>query len=442
MANKWRSLEGQAFQAEAIKKHRQKSWLSMKSNTTIFTTTKLALCVSLASGMTGLAAQSAQAFEVAEPGQPVVTGEPSRVGPPWNHRSTINIPGTETDVAFGGYAKLDMLYDADYDLGPSTNPYQVINPDNRTEGRTDFTAYESRLNFRTHTQTDYGRLTTYIEGHFLPDGDFGMRHAYGKLNGVLAGQTWTNFMSFVGAPRTLALGDPKGYVFERQAQLRYTHAIGAGKLSAALEDPDTVIPRSDAGPGTGDGVVDGESPLPDLTLRYEYKRLFALSGVARQLSTNNITNTLDDDTIGYGVGGQFNLPVTSSTSLRGTATFGEGIGNYMGNPGNTGHRNAPDAYVNDSNELEAVETHAFGVSLNHDLNDSWFSSVGFSRLDQDLPGRYGSKPETIDYAFANVIWDVTDRLELGLEYQNTDVEQVSGDSDDASRIQASAKFHL
>ncbi|WP_280554770.1 DcaP family trimeric outer membrane transporter [Halomonas sp. 25-S5] len=383
-----------------------------------------------------MATAPAYAFDVVEAGQPVVTGEPSRVGPPWNHRSTINIPGTKTDIAFGGYVKLDMLYDFDYDLGKSTSPFRVLNSDNRTDGRTDFTAYESRLNFRTHTMTDYGRLTTYFEGHFLPDGNFGLRHAYGEFNRFLAGQTWTNFDSFVGATRTLALGDPMGYVFERQAQLRYTQPVGAGDLSFSVEDPDTVIARDDA------GVASGESQFPDLTVRYEYKRLFSLAGVLRHLSTNDITNSVDDETTGYGVSTEFRLPITPMTSLKGTATYGEGIGNYMGNPGNTGHRNAPDVYVNDNNELEAVETHAFGVSLNHNWTDAWFSSVGFSRLDQDLPVRYGDQFETADYAFANVIWDVTQRLAVGLEYQNVDVEQVSGSSNDASRLQASAIFQF
>ncbi|WP_353979298.1 DcaP family trimeric outer membrane transporter [Salinicola endophyticus] len=398
--------------------------------------TKLALWVSLASGMAIVTTVPAHAFDVVEAGQPVVTGEPSRVGPPWNHRSTINIPGTKTDVAFGGYIKLDMLYDFDYDLGKSTNPYAIMDSSKRTDGRSDFTAYESRLNFRTHTMTDYGRLTTYLEGHFIPDGSFNLRQAYGELNGFLAGRTWTNFMSFVGGTRTLALGDPKGYAFERQAQLRYTLPVGAGHLSFSVEDPDTVIARDDA------GVADGESQLPDLTVRYEYKRLLALSGVARQLSTNNITNTVDDETTGYGIQAQFNLPFTPMTSLHGSATYGEGIGNYMGNPGNTGHRNAPDVYVNDDNKLKAIETRAFGISLNHNWTDDWFSSVGFSRLDQDMPKKYGSQFETIDYAFVNVIWDITQRLTVGLEYQNAEVEQINGNSDDASRLQASAIFQF
>src|SRR5690554_4700819 len=127
----------------------------------------IALAIILPAGVS--VAANSQAFDVVPAGQPVVTGEPSRVGPPWNHRTTFNIPGTHTDVAFGGYIKLDMLYDADYDLGDATSPFNLLNPAaNATDGRTDFTAYESRLNFRSHTRTDYGNLDTFFEVHFLP----------------------------------------------------------------------------------------------------------------------------------------------------------------------------------------------------------------------------------------------------------------------------------
>lgn len=397
---------------------------------------KLTTCIVLS--LLCLMTAQTQAFDVVEAGQPVVTGEPSRVGPPWNHRSTFNIPGTNTDVAFGGYVKLDMLYDFDYDLGTSTTPFNLLNPTNRTDGRSQFTAAESRLNFRTHTQTDYGKLTTFFEGHFMPDEKFGLRHAYGELNGFLAGQTWTNFMSFVGTPRTLSLGSPKGYNFDRNSQIRYTHQLGNSAISVALEDSDTVIARQ------SDGLATTESQLPDLTLRYEYGRFFTLAGLVRELSTNANTATTDDSTTGYGAMAMVSLPLAPSTKLNGSVTYGNGIGNYMGNPGNTGHRNAPDVYVNDSGELETIDIKGFGVSLNHNWTPAWFSSIGYSRLDQDLPetASYGNNFDTIDYTFANVIWDVTARLMVGVEYQYVDVENVAGESVDASRLQASAQFQF
>ncbi|TDX27632.1 porin-like protein [Modicisalibacter xianhensis] len=381
------------------------------------------------------------AFDVVEAGQPLVTGEPSRVGPPWNHRTTINIPGTKTDIAFGGYLKLDATYDFDYDLSApydaGTDPFALLNPNNETDGRTHFTAYESRLNFRTHTRTDYGKLTTFLEGHFMPDGDFGLRHAYGELNGFLAGQTWSNFMSFVGGTRTLALGDPKGYSFDRNPQIRYTAQLGAGALSFALEDSETVIARQ------ANGLASAESQLPDLTVRYEYKRNFALSGVVRELSSNGNVASVDDNATGYGVQAQASLPLGAATHLKGSVTYGSGIGNYMGNPGNTGHRNAPDVYV-ENGELEAIDSLGFGVPLNHNWSTDWFSSIGYSRLAQDLPedGAYDNNFDTVDYVFANTLWDVTSRVMLGLEYQYADVENVGGDSMDASRLMASALFHF
>lgn len=51
-------------------------------------------------------------------------------------------------------------------------------------------------------------------------------------------------------------------------------------------------------------------------------------------------------------------------------------------------------------------------------------------------------PPKLDYAFANVLWDVTPRLTVGLEYQYADLERMDGESVDASRLQASALFHF
>lgn len=397
--------------------------------------TKLALCVALASSGS---ITSVQAFDVVEAGQPVVTGEPSRVGPPWNHRSTFNIPGTGTDIAFGGYVKADVMYDADYDLGNATNPFSVNRPGVEVEGKTSFTAYESRLNFRTQTKTDVGVVRTYFETHLLPDGKLNVRHAYGELNGFLAGQTWSNFQSFVGATRSLALGDPAGYVIQRHGQVRYTHKDGANMVAVALERPNMVIDR------TAPPTVRSQNQVPDLTLRYEHARDFSVSGVVRHLSTDDSSGGIDDSTLGYGIMAMASLPLGNATALKATATYGSGIGNYIGGPSNDGLRSTPDVYVDSSGDLEAVDFTSYGLSLNHNWTPQWFSSVGYSSLTQDFPGSgaYNSEIDTLDYAFANVIWDITSRMFVGLEYQYVNIEQVSGDKTDANRLQASASFQF
>ncbi|RAH36424.1 DcaP family trimeric outer membrane transporter [Halomonas sp. SL1] len=387
-----------------------------------------------------LAAQSSSAFDVVEAGQPVVTGEPSRVGAPWNHRSTFNIPGTNTDVAFGGYVKFDALYDFDYDLGEITDPLAAASEANATDGKTTFTAQETRLNFRTQTRFGDEVLKTYVEGHFAPDNKFNLRHAYGEYNGFLAGQTWTNAMFFLGTPRILKLGGPIGYATGRPEQVRYTYQSGANTFAVALENPESSI--SDLGPG---GAADENTELPDLTMRYRYKRNFGISGVVRQFSTDSAVSGQDESATGYGVIAQAALPM-GSTTLKGNMMVGSGLGGYLDYvPASGAKFRAPDAYLDADGNLETVDLQSFGVSLDHQWNDAWMSSIGTSVVSQDLPDdapAFQGMTDTVQFSHVNLIWDVNSRMTVGLEYQYVDLEKISGDEVDASRLQASAQFHF
>ncbi|MBB3141379.1 DcaP family trimeric outer membrane transporter [Halomonas organivorans] len=387
-----------------------------------------------------LAAQSSSAFDVVEAGQPVVTGEPSRVGAPWNHRSTFNIPGTNTDVAFGGYVKFDALYDFDYDLGEITDPLAAASEANATDGKTTFTAQETRLNFRTQTRFGDEMLKTYFEGHFAPDNKFNLRHAYGEYNGFLAGQTWTNAMFFLGTPRILKLGGPIGYATGRPEQVRYTYQSGANTFAVALENPESSI--SDLGPG---GAADENTELPDLTMRYRYKRNFGISGVVRRFSTDSAVSGQDESATGYGVIAQAALPM-GSTTLKGNMMVGSGLGGYLDYvPASGAKFRAPDAYLDADGNLETVDLQSFGVSLDHHWNDAWMSSIGTSVVSQDLPDdapAFQGMTDTVQFSHVNLIWDVNSRMTVGLEYQYVDLEKISGDEVDASRLQASAQFHF
>ncbi|WP_440996532.1 DcaP family trimeric outer membrane transporter [Arhodomonas sp. SL1] len=373
-------------------------------------------------------AEQASAIEVAEAGQPVVTGEPSRVGPPWNHRSSWRVPGTETDFVIGGYLKFDALYDTDYDLGDVTNPLAVRSEANRTDGRTTFHAKESRLNVRTSTATGVGQLSTYVEAHFLPAGDFSLRHAYGEIGPWLVGRSWSNFMSFVGAPRSLKLGTPTGHPFRRQAQARYTAALGGdGRFSLSLEEPTTIVANA---------AAPAETPMPDVTARYEHGRWFALAGVARRLETRDGAGTEGDSVTAFGVNSQLALPLGGATRLKGMAMYGEGLGDYLGPPV-ANPAGMPDVYL-DGGELEAVELWSASLALEHQWSSSWTSTLSYTRASQDIPGRVGTFAEDVDYAFAGLYWDPMPRLTLGVEYQYTEVTDNDGVNRDASRVQSSA----
>ena len=177
-------------------------------------------------------------------------------------KGSFKLPGSDTSVTIGGYVKLDALYSsrsagvnsgADQNLDPTSIP---VGPNAGANERHQVTlhARQSRLFLRTATPTDMGALNTHLEFDlFGASGNesvsnshnLRLRHAYGSLGGLLAGQTWSNFMVVSALPETLDFGGPAGQTFVRQAQLRWTQPFTGGQWSVALENPETVVARPD-----------------------------------------------------------------------------------------------------------------------------------------------------------------------------------------------------
>ena len=115
-----------------------------------------------------------------------------------------------TNVSVYGYAKLDIMYDTgdvksgnSDGLGDSVNFGKIaVDGQSSTDGHSNLSAGESRIGVRTTTATEKGDLVTNIEGDFF-FGDFRLRQAYGAWNGILAGQTWSNFHTFISTTPTL-----------------------------------------------------------------------------------------------------------------------------------------------------------------------------------------------------------------------------------------------
>ena len=181
-------------------------------------------------------------------------------------RGQVNLPAGTT-LTFGGYTKLDLIYDFDQGQGDTTfAPGLEIGAPG--DGGFDAHVRQTRLNFRTDTQTERGPLTTFFEMDFFGTrGDERqtnshrprLRHAYGQWNGWTAGQTWTTFMPIEAYPATVDFQGPSGIPFIRQAQLRYTFPAGKGvDLSVAIENPE-FSGRAD---GVAGNIGESTGPLP------------------------------------------------------------------------------------------------------------------------------------------------------------------------------------
>ena len=78
----------------------------------------------------------------------------------------FNLPG-DTTVEIYGYAKVDLFFDLDSPLGTTFFGLASLEPGFTKNSDSSAQAFQSRLGFRTSTETDLGTLKTVIEGDFF-----------------------------------------------------------------------------------------------------------------------------------------------------------------------------------------------------------------------------------------------------------------------------------
>jgi len=354
--------------------------------------------------------------------------------------SAIEFKAGDTTVNVYGYAKLDAIYDVDAALGTfGINSNVDLNREENTRnGNFDLQAVESRLGVSTSTGTSMGNVTTLIEGDFLGvisgagtdgRGGFRVRRAFGTWNGILAGQEWSNFTSFVGVTPTLDFfGQVGSGHITRQAQVRYT----SGPLSVALEDPTTI--GGTVGP-------DSQNRLPDLTVRLEDKAgnmTYSFAGLARQLRFND--GEQSDSEFGYGVSFQAKLQLAPGISVQGGASYGDGIAGYI--------KQAPAApgYVDANGNVETIKVAhgSVGISI---ATGPGAINLSYSIADADVDDLVADTAATalgtneqFESTHLNYIWSPVRNVTYGIEASYHTRTVQSGASGDALRLQGMARY--
>lgn len=387
------------------------------------------------------AAPSAPSTATAKPaipgeGEPVVGG---------SLPGSFKLPGTNTSVKLGGFAKLDAIYDANHAYGAQFANFAAIPLEGSTADRQsgEFNAHarNSRINLTTSTPTSVGDLKTFFEVDFFgsargnantTNGEgLQLRHAYGEVGGLLAGQTWSNFMDMDAYPESLDYIGPVGLSFVRQAQVRYSDAWNSNwSYALALEAPNTELPTT--------GGVDADlSQVPDITGRLVYKDDFghlSLHGLARRLTATNTTTAAEDSTYGWGLGFSGRIKTFGKDNLAFQAIAGEGLGHYLLESAISGNGNT---YVN--NDLDAQMVYGGYLAYQHHWTDTWRSNLifGYSGMDNDVALTGTNVNKEVASGHLNLIWSPVPQYRVGLEYMHGYRELESGRSGDLDRVQAS-----
>jgi hypothetical protein len=355
----------------------------------------------------------------------------------------------DTTATIYGFAKLDLIYDVDNDLGGlAARPRILIDGQQGSDGHTTMHAYESRIGFRTVTPAGGSQLRTQIEVDWFdnaPDGgDLRLRHAFGSWNGILAGKTWTNFGSLLGMTPTVDLAPQPGQSkIGRKAQLRYSWQ----NWHLALENPDpedytdTVAGRFNPARGGYVAQENAKTGLPDLTLRYQSQAAglhYSAAAMLRQLEVDD-GEGMDDTATSYGFNVAARYPATDRLTLRGALTWGDGIGEYLQN-----NPSAPGYW--DGERIETIE--AWGANVGMSLTSGPGAinlGYGISRADLDdaleanIDGVAGAN-ERFEAVHLNYIWSPMERVSYGVEAGYHTRKVADGRDGDALRLQGMVRY--
>ena len=362
-----------------------------------------------------------------------------------------------------GAAMLDMGYETKQS---DPNWFDVLRPTKLPSFKDQYGAdghyfagvRQSRLGVKGFMPTDLGELKTIFEFELFGTGvdagqtTFRLRHAWGELGQIGAGQTWSPFMDPDVFPDSIEYWGPNSMVFFRNVQFRWTPwQEGDSNFMIAVERPGA---SADQGVYSGhialQGVT-GRFPLPDLSAHFRKAGDWGhvqIAGILRQMKwdDNNTEDhfNLSGKATGWGLNLSSNLKIAKKHVARLQLVYGDGIQNYMNDaPVDVGIEN------NLSNPITPVVGKAlplFGAVAFLDLNwnSKWTSTAGYSYLDIDNSN--GQAPDAFKrghYALANLLYYPTTNVFLGPEIQWGKRENFKdGFTSDDVRIQFSVKYNF
>lgn len=325
---------------------------------------------------------------------------------------TFGLPGTTVEIY--GYAKIDFQLDLDSPLGSTIFGLANLDVDGARDRNTRTEVRQTRLGFRTSTDTDFGTLKTVVEGDFFGGGGgagaFRIRQAHGSVGGFLAGFTWTNFMPIESYPGTVDFQGPAGIPFARVGQVRYTHDFGNGfGVSGSIED---------------DVSADATRFAVTAAANYTFDKGFVkLAAISREFQ-----GVGGDDVSGFGFNLSGNYAPWEGGLVQASFTQGEGIGSLMVFGG-------ADVFAG-----EAVETTGVTLAVNHAFNDKF--RVGAAYGLRDIDAGAATDTEQLETVHLSAFYNPLDRVTLGLEYVTGERQLFDGRARRADRVIASAQFNF
>ena len=376
--------------------------------------------------------------------------------------STLRAQDSQTKWDLYGFIMLDGGYNADQqhpDWYDTVRPTKLPSFANEfgANGHWFYGVRQTRFGVKTTTPTALGDLFTQFEFEMFGTGvDAGqttirLRHAYGELGKVGAGQYWSPFMDIDVFPNSIEYWGPNGMAFFRNVQVRYMPIKGDTRMTIALERPGASADQGVYADRVELQDVTAHFPLPDLSAEYRMGRSWGYieaAGIVRWMEwEDGGTDQFDlsGDATGWGLSLSSNIKLREGTDVvRLQGIVGAGVQNYMndapvdvGIENQFGNATAPIKGV----ALPMVSGVAF---LDHTWSSQYSTSIGYSFLDIDnSDAQSASAFKRGHYALVNLLRTPIPNVMYGVELQWGRRENNSdGFESDIFKVQFSFKYNF
>lgn len=345
----------------------------------------------------------------------------------------IPIPGTETMIRLGGFAKVSAIYDT----SPAGNPDKLVTSTIPIgaggTNNANLDANATRFSFEVRRPSSLGQLRFYLENDFYGGGSttaFRLRQAHGQVGNTYAGYGYSAFTDSDAFPETLDDEGPGGEPLLRLAAIRQIWKVGDG-LTATLSVED---PASDLALASGMAAA---QMAPDVVGAMRIERPWGhvqASAVIRSIGYSYAGE--DDSTFGYGLSLSALVKLGGDFAM-GSFTYGDGIARYFNDLGGKGY----DGVIGPDGDVRSLTAYGGYLGYTHHWSPNWRSSLvgGVVVLDRDsLLANTAFRSSA--YGAVNLIWALSPSFSMGVEALYGRHELQDGQSADVTRLQASVKY--
>lgn len=355
------------------------------------------------------------------------------------------IPNTEFYLKFGGYFRLDAIYDFNGSGSRNQLLMNQIYAENTPEAAAgpffNMHVRETRFNFDLRRTTDKGRtMKFFLEFDFFDEslkaGQPRLRHAFIKYGNWTLGQTWTNLSDLRVFPFIMDFSAGDALFGGRTIQIRYEHDFTKKwELGLALE-----MPSLNGMFNPFDIAGEYQPVLPVFSARISNERdngMITLGGQIQQLRWDGLWQSPNATAAGWGIVLNGRQSLTDKFFVTWHSSYNSGITSQILIFAGTdeGAVILPDGQI----EKEDAITLALGGGYN--ITSSISTNLALAHMDRgDLDFRSDDTLQEGLMGHYNIIWKLDKRVMTGIEYAWGNIRNVDNAKGLANRLQAMVRY--